>query len=174
MPGPIRNVIMMGVAGSGKSSVGAALAARLGSVFCEGDDLHPAANVAKMTRGDPLDDTDRAPWLAAIAAWMAGQTRTGTSAVVSCSALKRSYRDRLRDADARLVFVMLDVPRDELSIRLAHRPGHFMPPSLLDSQLATLERPAPDEAALILPNDVSVAQSVDRIVTWLGTLGSVA
>lgn len=130
-------VVVMGVAGAGKTTVGEALAAALGWPFVEADELHPAANVAKMRRGEPLDDADRAPWLEAVAARM----RALPDAVVACSALRERYRAVLRvRPDVRFVF--LDVPRTLLDARLAKRRGHFMPPSLLPSQLATLERPA--------------------------------
>ena len=128
-------VVVMGVAGAGKTTVGEALAAALGWPFVEADELHPAANVDKMRRGEPLDDADRAPWLDAVAARM----RALPDAVVACSALRERYRAVLRvRPDVR--FVLIDVPRALLEARLAARRGHFMPPSLLPSQLATLER----------------------------------
>ena len=130
-------VVVMGVSGAGKTTIGQALAAALGWPFVEADDLHPPANVAKMARGEPLDDADRAPWLEAVAARM----RALDDGVVACSALRARYRDVLRvRPDVR--FVLLDVPPALLEERLAARRGHFMPPSLLTSQLATLERPA--------------------------------
>jgi gluconokinase len=146
--GPV-GVVVMGVSGCGKSSLGAALAAAGGWPFLEGDDFHPAANIARMRAGLPLDDADRAPWLAALAAAIAGHLHAGRSVVASCSALKRAYRDTLRQAGP-LRFIYLPVPPDELRRRMRER-SHFMPPALLDSQLATLEEPAPDEAALVLP-----------------------
>ncbi|MCU1282846.1 MAG: gluconate kinase [bacterium] len=128
-------VVVMGVAGAGKSSVGSALAAALGWPFVEADDLHPPANVAKMGRGEPLDDDDRAPWLEAVAARLRGLQ----DGVVACSALRARYRDKLRvRPDVR--FVLLDVPAALLAERLARRQGHYMPASLLPSQLAALER----------------------------------
>lgn len=136
-------IVVMGVSGSGKTTVGTRLADILGVEYADGDDFHPPANVAKMAAGTPLDDADRAPWLDALAAWMAG--RSGKGAVVTCSALKRIYRDRLRVSAPHAFFLHLDVPRQELERRMAGRGGHFMPPSLLDSQLATLERLAADE-----------------------------
>ncbi len=156
-------VLVMGVSGSGKSSVGAALAARLGISFLEGDALHPPANVAKMAAGVPLDDADRAPWLAAIAAWMAAR-RDG---VVACSALKRAYRDRLRRAAPDLRVVALLPPERVLAERLGHRVGHFMPGSLLASQLATLETPEADERALLVTVDDPLATTVERAAAWL-------
>ncbi|WP_040787499.1 gluconokinase [Nocardia pneumoniae] len=127
----------MGVSGSGKTTVGTRLADALGVEYLEGDEFHPPANIAKMAAGTPLDDADRAPWLDALAAAMAERSERG--AVVTCSALKRAYRDRLRAAVPDAFFLHLDVPREELERRIANRRGHFLPLSLLDSQLATLE-----------------------------------
>lgn len=156
-------VLVMGVSGSGKSSVGLALAERLGMPFLEGDALHPAANVAKMAAGVPLDDADRAPWLDAIAGWMAART----DGVVACSALKRAYRDRLRAAAPALRIVALLPPGRVLAERLGHRRGHFMPGSLLASQLATLEVPEIDERALALSGDEPIADTIARTGSWL-------
>ena len=156
-------VLVMGVSGSGKSSVGVALAERLGVPFLEGDSFHPAANVAKMAAGLPLDDADRAPWLAAIATWMEDRT----DGVVACSALKRAYRDRLREtAPGMRIVALLPLP-DILAERLGHRRGHFMPGSLLASQLATLEVPGDDEASLIIHGDRPVAEVVATARAWL-------
>lgn len=151
-------VVVMGVSGSGKTTVGQLLADLLGVRFAEGDDLHPAANVAKMRAGLPLDDADREPWLDLIGAWLAGPGRDG--GVVSCSALALRYRDRLRAAAPDAWFVHLDVPRPELERRLAARRGHFMPARLLDSQLAALEPLTPAEqgrtvAAVGTPADLA-------------------
>jgi gluconokinase len=148
-------VVVMGVSGSGKSTVGVALAAALGVPFVDGDALHPPANVAKMAAGQPLDDADRAPWLDAVAAVLA----TGP-VVVACSALRRRYRDRLRDAAPDLELVWLDGPRELLEKRLAERFHQYMPAALLDSQLAALEPPDPDEHALRL----DVGRPVDELV----------
>jgi gluconokinase len=134
----------MGVAGSGKSTVGVLLAARLGVPFVDGDALHPASNVAKMAAGIPLDDADRAPWLDAVGARLA-QGRV----VVACSALRRAYRDRLRDAAPAAQFVLLHGTRALLASRLTARVDHFMPAVLLDSQLATLELPTPGEGVRV-------------------------
>lgn len=160
-------VVVMGVSGAGKSVVGAGLAVALGVPFCEGDTLHPPENVAKMHAGTPLTDADRAPWLDRVAAWLAEHP----DGVVSCSALKRAYRDRLRQAapDARLV--LLDVPEAVLAKRLAHRPAHFMPAALLSSQLATLERPEADERAVVIGATGSVGEAVKRIVAGLEMSG---
>lgn len=138
----------MGVSGSGKSTVGRAAAQALGWAFVEGDDLHPAANVAKMHSGHPLTDADRAPWLALVRARLDELVDHDQPAVVSCSALRRAYRDVLRRPD--VLFVRLHADRQALVERLAQRTGHFMPAALLDSQLAALEPPGPDEHALTL------------------------
>jgi gluconokinase len=160
-------VIVMGVSGSGKTTLGKALAARLGWPFLEGDDLHPARNRAKMAAGHPLDDSDRRPWLEAIAAWMAARAAEGGDAVVACSALRRSYRDLLAAAAPDVLFAWLDGPRAVLQARLSARKGHFMPPSLLDSQIDTLEPPGPDETAvridLELPLDRQVAAAAAAV-----------
>ncbi len=158
-------LVVMGVAGSGKSTLAAALAPRLGVPFREGDALHPAANVAKMSRGEPLDDRDRAPWLDRVNAWLRG---CGAGGVVSCSALKRRHRERLREGlPAPPGFILLDPPRRELERRLAARTGHFMAPSLLDSQLAALERPGAAERALRLAGDGPLDAAVDEVLAWL-------
>ena len=150
-------IVVMGVSGSGKSHVGASLARACGVDFVEGDDLHPPANIAKMSAGMPLDDADRQPWLAAIAAAIAAHR--GQGVVVACSALRRSYRDVLRRADPALRLLYLRVPRDELARRMRER-RHFMPPALLDSQLATLEEPAADEHAIVLEANTDLAATV--------------
>jgi len=138
--------IVMGVSGSGKSTIGMGLAARLGQPFVDGDHLHPQANRDKMARGIPLDDADRQPWLAAIAAEMDRHRQQGESLVVACSALKHRYRDFLRDGHDDVKFVYLHGSRELLADRLGHRAGHFFDPALLDSQLASLEEPGDEEA----------------------------
>ena len=158
----------MGVAGAGKTVVGSLLASGLAVPFLEGDDLHPPANVRKMAQGIPLTDDDRRPWLATIAARIAEAKRSDTGLVVACSALKRAYRDMLRGADADLRFVHLTGDRALLARRLAHRAGHFMPLSLLDSQLATLEIPSPDEHAWTCDVAETPQSIVARIVARLG------
>ena len=140
-------IVVMGVAGSGKTTIGAALAERLGAAFVEGDRLHPAANVAKMAAGTPLTDADRWPWLDAVGDEVA-RLRGEGPVVAACSALKRVYRDRLRDRAGDLLFVFPDVPRELLAKRLQSRRGHFFPASLLDNQLATLEPPGEGEACV--------------------------
>jgi len=162
--GKATGVVVMGVSGCGKSSLGMALAEAEGWPFLEGDTLHPPANIARMRAGQPLSDADRAPWLAAIADWMAPRLGKGHSVVAACSALRRRYRDRLRQAGP-VRFVYLQVPRGELERRLRDR-VHFMPPSLLDSQLATLEEPGPDEDALTLTPGPPAAM-LARIRQWL-------
>jgi gluconokinase len=141
--------VVMGVAGSGKSVIGAALADALGIEFVEGDEYHSPENVERMSRGVPLTDDDRARWLRSLAARIREAKETGTGLVLSCSALKRSYRDILRAEASDLRFVFLKGQRALIAARLAGRRGHFMPPSLLDSQLAALEEPSPDENAWV-------------------------
>ncbi|WP_126975690.1 gluconokinase [Frigidibacter oleivorans] len=141
-----RRIVVAGVSASGKTLLGRALADRLGARFVEGDDFHPPENRAAMAAGRPLDDAMRAGWLAALGAELARDRQAGADAVLACSALKRGYRDRLRLAAGPLAFLCLAVPEAELRRRIAARRGHFMPPALLASQLATWEPPAPDEA----------------------------
>ena len=147
----------MGVSGSGKSTVGAALAQALGVPFGDADDLHPPENIAKMSAGEPLDDDDRFPWLERIGQWLADHD---TGGVMSCSALKRSYRDQLRDHAPEVSFLHLRASYDVIASRQASRPGHFMPASLLRSQFETLEPLEPDERGHV----VDIGQSVDEIV----------
>lgn len=160
-PGP---VVVMGVSGSGKTTLGRALAEGLAAPFQEGDDLHPPGNVARMAAGVPLTDADRAPWLDRVAAWLGGGEGWR---VATCSALKRSYRDRLRVEAPGLRFVWVDVPRGELARRITHRTGHYMPVTLLDSQIATLEPPAADERALRLDGFAAPEASLAAALDWL-------
>jgi gluconokinase len=139
-------LIVMGVAGTGKSTLAGLLAERLNWELQEGDDLHPPANVAKMSAGIPLDDDDRWPWLDAIAAWIKVKTKSGEPGIVTCSALKKSYRDRLRAPN--VIFVFINGPRAVIEARMASRKRHYMPLSLLESQLAALEPPTSDENVL--------------------------
>jgi gluconokinase len=141
--------VVMGVSGSGKSLIGAAFARALGIDFVEGDDYHSAENVQRMSREVPLTDDDRVRWLRSLAVRIRETKDAGTGLVMTCSALKRSYRDVLRAQASELRFVFLRGPPALLAERLASRRGHFMPPSLLDSQLATLEEPSPDEHAWV-------------------------
>ena len=156
--------IVMGVTGCGKTTVGEGVAEKLGVAFIEGDKLHPAANVAKMSSGIPLTDEDRWPWLAEIGRDLAGSE----GKIVSCSALKRVYRERIAEAAGRSVaFVFLDGSRELLEQRIKARKGHFMPASLLDSQLKTLERPSADENALRLDIVEPVPQLIAKAANWL-------
>ena len=155
-------LVLMGVAGSGKTTVGRRLADELGWTFVEGDDFHPAANVAKMHRGEPLDDADRAPWLHALRARIDELAASGRSAVVACSALKQSYRDVLADGRPEVRFVHLAVPAGVLADRLRHRTGHYMPASLLASQLDTLEEPGDALVVDATPSPDAVAAAIRR------------
>ncbi|WP_458242833.1 gluconokinase [Streptomyces sp. MAI_2237] len=161
-------VVVMGVAGTGKTTIGPLLAARLGVPYAEGDDFHPQANIAKMSAGVPLGDDDRWPWLDAIGAWAHG--RAGLGGVVSCSALKRSYRDRLRAAAPGVVFVHLAGDRALIEERMSHRQGHFMPTALLDSQFATLQPLERDEAGVAVDVAGSPEQITERAVKALADL----
>ncbi|HTZ78828.1 MAG TPA: gluconokinase [Stellaceae bacterium] len=160
-------VVVMGVSGAGKTTVGSALADRLGAEFIEGDRFHPPENIAKMSRGEPLDDADRWPWLDRLGAEVARRGREGRPVVLACSALKRAYRDRLRRAWPALRFVYLRGDLELIQSRLAARHGHFMPAGLLESQFAALEAPAPDEAALTadirLPTQELVGDLASRL-----------
>ncbi len=151
-------IVVMGVSGSGKSTVGAALAQRLRVPFADADDFHPRANIAKMTAGHALDDDDRGPWLTAIGEWLVEHEESG--GVMSCSALKRRYRDQLRSHASGVEFVHLDGTEEVIARRQASRPGHFMPASLLASQFATLEPLDADELGVV----IDVDQSIDAIV----------
>jgi gluconokinase len=160
-------VVVMGVSGSGKTTLGEGIAERLHWRFQEGDDLHPRANVEKMSRGDPLSDEDRWPWLDAIGEWLDERSRAGENAVITCSALRRAYRDRLRTGRPGLRFCHVDVPEEVLRDRLEHRRGHYMPASLLPSQLATLEPLADDEPGVVVspegdPDDV-LAEALEAL-----------
>ncbi|MFM9370904.1 gluconokinase [Streptomyces sp. Da 82-17] len=163
-------VVVMGVAGTGKTTIGPLLAEQLGVPYAEGDDFHPEANIAKMSAGTPLTDDDRWPWLDAIGVWAHG--RAGLGGVVSSSALKRSYRDRLRSAAPGLVFVHLTGSRELIEDRMSHRQGHFMPTALLDSQFATLQPLGPDEAGVEVDVAGSPEEITARAVAALRTLDS--
>jgi carbohydrate kinase (thermoresistant glucokinase family) len=154
----------MGVAGAGKSLIGSMLARALGVEFVEGDDFHSEENRRKMASGVPLDDDDRRGWLRGLAAHLEQARRAGVGLVVSCSALKRAYRDVLRSGAPNVRFVYLKGPRPLLAQRLAHRQGHFMPPALLESQLATLEEPGPDEEAWVVDVGTPPADIVADLV----------
>jgi carbohydrate kinase (thermoresistant glucokinase family) len=156
--------VVMGVSGCGKSTVGQALAQELDVPFVEGDAYHPPANVAKMSAGMPLDDDDRAGWLHALQTQIGEARERGTGLVLSCSALKRRYRDLLREADPALRFAHLDGPRELIAERMRARAGHYMPPSLLDSQLRDLEPLQDDEAGVLLDIGSAPARQVARIL----------
>jgi gluconokinase len=159
-------LVLMGVSGSGKSTVAGLLAGRLGWDLEEGDDLHPVANVDKMASGHPLDDEDRWPWLAKVAEWIAEHTDAGRPGVITCSALKKSYRDLLRGEH--VVFVYLAGTREQIARRLAARHGHYMPASLLKSQFDALEPPTPDEDSITVDLSASSSIESDEIMCRLG------
>jgi gluconokinase/shikimate kinase len=159
-------LVVMGVSGCGKSTVAGVLAGRLGWDLGEGDDLHPAANVAKMAAGVPLTDEDRWPWLEQVAGWIRAHLDAGRSGIITCSALKRAYRDLLRGDG--VVFVYLHGTEAQIADRLTIRHGHYMPPSLLHSQLADLEAPGPDEHAISIDIGPAPAVQAGKIVERLG------
>lgn len=160
-------VVVMGVSGCGKSTLGSALAARLGLRYVEGDELHPAENVRRMAAGVPLTDDDRQGWLQAVAERIAAAGEGGV--VVGCSALRRRYRDLLRASAAGLRFVHLHGDETLLQARLASRQGHYMPASLLPSQLATLEPPQADERALTIDISQPTDAQLELALRWLAT-----
>jgi gluconokinase len=169
------SIVVMGVSGSGKTSVAVELARRLGWDYVEGDDLHPAANVAKMAGGHPLDDEDRWPWLRRIAEVIGEHEAAGTGLIVTCSALKQSYRDRLRDGHPSVWFAHVDAPQAVIAERLQRRTGHYMPSSLLGSQLATLEPLTEEEPGRVVSGVGSVEETASQLLTDLrgdqGTAG---
>jgi gluconokinase len=158
-------LVIMGVSGSGKSTVAGLLAGRLGWDLAEGDDMHPSTNVAKMASGHPLDDEDRRPWLAKIAAWIREHIQAGRPGVITCSALKHSYRDVLRGDH--VVFVYLVGTQDQIAARLVARHGHFMPASMLASQIATLEPPSAEEDAIRVDVTGSPQQEAEQVINRL-------
>ncbi|MDT4892920.1 MAG: gluconokinase [Pseudonocardiales bacterium] len=159
-------LVIMGVSGSGKSTIGQALAHRLGWSFADADDLHPPENIAAMAAGQPLDDAARAPWLARVAAWIDARIAAGGPGVIACSALRRRYRDVLRRPE--VVFVHLAGSVSEIAERVADRPEHFMPAALLGSQFETLELPGKDEHAITVDTSGSPEQTVAEIIRILG------
>jgi len=163
----VRPVVVMGVCGSGKSTLGAALARELDASFLEGDEFHPPDNVARMAAGFPLTDADREGWLHSLGARLGDAQRAGQAVVLSCSALKRSYRDTLRSQARDLALLYLAGTPDLLARRMAARQGHYMPPSLLASQLATLEPPHDDEHALTLDIARPPNELVQDALAWL-------
>jgi gluconokinase len=159
-----RQVVVMGVSGSGKTTIARQLAEELGFAFADADAFHAAASVAKMARGAPLTDVDREPWLRSLVAWTEAQHGRGRSTVLACSALKRRYRDVLRTASARTLFIHLSAPRAVLLERMKHREGHFMPAQLLDSQLADLEPLAADESGITVDATKTPAEIVEQAI----------
>lgn len=165
---PPEIILVGGVSGSGKTTVGTLLAERLGWDYAEADDFHSPENIAKMRSGVPLTDADRMPWLRAIGVWMDERIRAGEPGVVTCSALKRAYRDVLLDGRTdRVRLVLLDGDRDTIADRMRRRKGHFFKADLLDSQFADYERPGPDEDVLTVPVDETPEKLVERIRTAL-------
>lgn len=158
---PIVHLVVMGVAGSGKTTVARLIAARTGRAYAEADDFHPAENVTRMAAGVPLTDADRWPWLETLRNWLDAEAAAGRSTVMTCSALRRPYRDLLRTARGRVVFVHLDGPRAVLEQRITTRRGHFMGPEMLTSQLAALEPLEADEDGFV----VDLAQTPEEITT---------
>jgi gluconokinase len=161
-------IVVMGVSGSGKTTLATGLSRRLGWEFQEGDELHPPANVEKMSRGEPLTDEDRRPWLEAIGRWIDARTAAGVSAVLTCSALRRSYRDLLRAGRPGVVFCHVTADPEQIRSRIEHRQGHYMPPSLLPSQLATLEPLEADERGVSVSASGDPAEVLDRALDELG------
>lgn len=164
----LTHIVVMGVSGCGKSTTGAALATRLGWPMLEGDSFHPKANVDKMHAGIPLDDTDRAPWLQALADQIAQHEAEGISSIISCSSLKRAYRDILRSGAPVVRFVHVHGSRELLMQRLESRKGHFFPAKLLDSQLATLELLGADEDGIVIDMALAIDAQTDTALAALG------
>ena len=162
-----RILVVMGVSGSGKSTVAMRLRDRLGWPFQEGDELHPRRNVAKMSAGIPLDDADRAPWLVACAAWIGARHQAGEPGILTCSALKHSYRETLSQGLEDVWFLYLKVPERLLQERLEHRSDHYMPSSLLPTQLATLEEPGADEQVIEVEDRDTVEATVAAVLERL-------
>ena len=162
-------IVMMGVCGAGKTLVGRRLAERLGRRFVEGDDFHPGANVRKMASGVPLTDADRWPWLDALGSTIA--RADGRGIVASCSALRRRYRERLRSHSPRpILFVLLDVPEPELARRMRERKDHFMPPALLESQLATLEEPIDETGVIRINGAMAIDAIADGVLSHMSAM----
>jgi gluconokinase len=164
---PVVSVVVMGVTGSGKTTVATEVARRLGWEFTEGDDHHPRANVEKMRAGIPLDDDDRRPWLLELAGWIGAHEAEGRSCVLTCSALKRRYRDLLRDGHPSVWFAHVSGPQELITERVTARQGHYMPPSLVPSQFATLEPLGDDEPGRLVPASGSPEQVVDDLLADL-------
>ncbi|HDS1735343.1 MULTISPECIES: gluconokinase [Pseudomonas] len=171
MNSPLSAIVVMGVAGCGKSSIGAAIAARSGGRLIEGDAFHPAANIKKMSAGVPLDDDDRAGWLILLGEELQATLKSGERPILTCSALKRRYRDALRHAVPDLGFVFLELTPAEAEKRVLARPGHFMPASLIESQFAALEPPHGEPLTLPLDATRPVAALAETVNDWLKPCG---
>ena len=169
MKQPVGHLILMGVAGCGKTTAATNLHNALGRPVAEADDFHPEANIAKMSRGAPLTDADRRPWLESLRAWMSEQADRGTRTIVTCSALKRSYRDLLVGAHGRVFFIHLVADEEALRERMEHREGHFMPSALLPSQFADLEPLADDEDGVTVTSRPAPEQTLGAILAALET-----
>ena len=169
MKQPVGHLVLMGVAGCGKTTAATGLHDALGWPVAEADDFHPEANIAKMSRGAPLTDADRRPWLESLRAWMSEQADRGTRTIVTCSALKRSYRDLLVGAHGRVLFIHLVADEEALRERMEHREGHFMPSALLPSQFADLEPLADDEDGVTVTSRPAPEQTLEAILAALET-----
>ena len=169
MKQPVEHLVLMGVAGCGKTTAAINLHNALGRPVAEADDFHPEVNIAKMSRGAPLTDEDRRPWLESLRAWMSEQADRGTRTIVTCSALKRSYRDLLVGAHGRVLFIHLVADEDALRERMEHREGHFMPSALLPSQFADLEPLADDEDGVTVTSRPAPEQTLGAILAALET-----
>ncbi|NDR54669.1 gluconokinase [Actinomyces sp. 565] len=161
---PVEHLVIMGVAGCGKTTAAANLHRALGWPVAEADDFHPQANIDKMSSGIPLDDDDRRPWLESLRDWMSEQAASGTKTIVTCSALKRAYRDLLSQADGRVFFIHLVAEQEELRERMERRAGHFMPPALLPSQFATLEPLEDDEDGITVVSRATPEATFEAIL----------
>ena len=167
MKQPVEHLVLMGVAGCGKTTAATNLHNALGWPVAEADDFHPEANIAKMSRGAPLTDADRRPWLESLRAWMSEQADRGTRTIVTCSALKRSYRDLLVGAHGRVLFIHLVADEEALRERMEHREGHFMPSALLPSQFADLEPLADGEDGVTVASRATPEETFDAILAAL-------
>ncbi|MET8772220.1 gluconokinase [Streptomyces sp. NPDC004658] len=167
VPRRLSCVVVMGVSGTGKTTVARLLAQRLDVPFAEADTFHPPANIAKMSAGVPLDDADRRPWLESVGRWLSERDAAGTGCVAACSALKRRYRDTLRAACPSVFFLHLTAAREVLAERIGRRTGHFMPTLLLDSQLTTLEPLGPDERGAVVDTTPSPEEIADAALELL-------
>ncbi|MBA1202696.1 gluconokinase [Pseudomonas capeferrum] len=174
MNAPLSAIVVMGVAGCGKSCIGAAIALKSGGRLIEGDAFHPVANIEKMTAGIPLDDEDRAGWLTLLGEELRIAVQSGERPILTCSALKRRYRDTLRDAVPELGFVFLELSPAEAGRRIMARPSHFMPATLIDSQFAALEPPSDEPLTLTLDATRSIEVLAESVDHWLKRYGGPA